>query len=333
MGSLGRELAAAVDQNIAPATSSTSFQTLNNPAPVTAGYITYPHGGKQLPLLANSIHTYKTYTATSGAFPGYYHVLDFKSEVNSSYNAIAVQLNHRFAHDFQLLSNYTWAHALDGNPYLSTSYGSSSELLDPLNPGGEWATSSLNVSQRFVGAATYRPGIHGLKGWKKESINGWSVSPIVQMQTGLPYSAGTSNSVSGSIYGGPIGSGGTERVPDLDRNAFTMPKTTDVDLRISKSFFYNRGASRYRLEILGEAFNLFNHQNITSVITEAYCITNAPSGAAPTTGVSCPAVQSLPSTKTAEYLVGNPKFGTNDNANSNTVYSQRELQIAGRFYF
>ena len=346
MGSMGRELAAAVDQNVSPATSSTTFVVLNNPAPPTPGYVTYPHGGKPLPLLANSLHTYKRYDATDvGAFPTYYHVLDFKSEVNSSYNALAIQLNHRYSDNFSLLSSFTWAHALDGNPYLSTGYGSASELLDPLNPAGEHANSSLNAPHRFIGAATYRTNIAGLNGWKNESFNGWSIAPIVQMQSGLPYSAGTSNSVSGSLYGGIIGAGGTARIPDLGRNIFTMPKTATVDLRISKSFKLNRGESRYRFEVFGEAFNLFNHQNITSVNTQAYCVTTTPSTSAPNTGVACPAVQASPTVKPpattttgsgsniGEYLVGNPLFGTYNNSNSTTLQTSRQLQIAGRFYF
>ncbi len=114
-----------------------------------------------------------------------------------------------------------------------------------------------------MAAATYRTNIANLSGWRKISFNGWGISPIVQMQSGLPYSAGTVNSVSSSLYGGIIGAGGTARIPDIARNSFTMPKTAVVDLRLSKSFALTRGESRYRFEILGEAFNLFNHQNIT----------------------------------------------------------------------
>jgi hypothetical protein len=333
MGSMGRELAAAVDQSVAPATQTASFQVLDNPAAPASSYITYPHGGKPLPLQANSIHTYEKYTTNSGLFPNYYHVLDFKSEVNSSYNALVVQLNHRYSNNFSLLSNFTWAHALDYNPYLSTGYGSTSELLDPLNPAGEYANSSLNVPRRFVAAATYRTNIAGLNTWRKEALNGWGIAPIVQMQTGLPYSAGTTGSVSGSLYGGIIGAGGTARLPDIDRNAFKMPKTAVVDLRISKSFNLERGTRNYRFEILGEAFNLFNHQNITSVNTTAYCVTTSPSTSTPSTGTGCPQLSSLPTTKSSEYLVGNPLFGTNLNSNSSTLLTPRQLQIAGRLYF
>lgn len=333
MNSLGREMAAAVDQNVAPATASTSFEVLNNPAPVAPGYVTYPHGGKALPLAANSIHSYKEYTSSSGLFPNYYHVLEFRSEVNSSYNALVFQLNHHFSNNFSLLTNYTWSHGLDFNPYLSTGFGSSSELLDPLNPRAEYGNSVLNVPNRFVAAATYRTNFTGFSGWKKESFSGWGIAPIVQMQSGLPYSAGTTGSVSGSLYGGILGAGGTARIPDLGRDTFTMPKTAVVDLRLSKSFRLTHGESDYRLEILGEAFNLFNHQNITSVDTTAYCVTTSPSTSVPSTGTGCHQLQSLPSVKSADYLVGNPTFGTYLNSNSNTLLTPRELQVAGRFYF
>jgi hypothetical protein len=335
MGSMGRELAAAVDQNVSPATASRTFEVLNNTQPPVSGYTTYPHGGKPPALIANSLHTYKEYTTASTAFPGYYHVLEFKSEVNSSYNALVMQLNHRFSDNFSFLSNFTFAHALDYNPYLSTGYGTSSELLDPLNPAGEYATSSLNVRHRFVAAGTYRVNFPSLtRGWEKTFINGWGIAPIVQIQNGLPYSAGVTQSITGTLYGGILGAGGTARIPDLDRDSYTMPKTATVDLRLSKYFTKHIGEHEYRFEILGEAFNLFNHQNITSVNTTAYCLSTAPPPTTTaTTGVSCKPVQALPTTTAANYLIANPLFGTYLNSNSNTVLTPRQLQIAGRFYF
>ncbi len=337
MGSFGREMAAAVDQNVSPASSinNRTFEVLNNSYQPTPAYITYPHGGKTPPLFANSIHTYQTYTANSGQFPGYYHVLDFKSEVNSSYHALAVQINHRYSNNFSLLTSFTWAHAMDYNPYLSTGFGSASELLDPLNPGGEYANSSLNVPLRFIAAATYRTNISRLTGWEKASFNGWGIAPIVQAQEGLPYSAGLTGSITGTLYGGVLGAGGTSRVPDLDRNSFTMPMTTTVDLRLSKTFNLFRGSERYRFEIMGEAFNLLNHQNITSVNTTAYCISSSVPTGIPTTGLSCQQVQSAPAkvSGVTDYLIANPLFGTNLNSNSNTLLTPRQLQIAGRFYF
>ena len=114
-----------------------------------------------------------------------------------------------------------------------------------------------------------------------------------------------------------------------------MPKTATVDLRITKSFTLTRGEQHYRFEILGEAFNLFNHQNITSVNTTAYCESPTVPTTAASTGVSCKPVQAAPGkvTGVTDYLIANPLFGTYLNSNSNTLLTSRQLQIAGRFYF
>ena len=105
---------------------------------------------------------------------------------------MAVSVNHRYSDNFSLLTNFTWAHAMDYNPYMSTGYGTSASQLDPLNPSLDYATSSLNVRHRFVAAATYRTNFRSLTSWRKDALNGWGFAPILQMQNGLPYSPGTS---------------------------------------------------------------------------------------------------------------------------------------------
>jgi hypothetical protein len=338
MGSFGRELAAAVDQNVGPATATRTFEVINS-ALSSPAYITLPHGGKPVPLKDGTLHTYKEYTSvamtgTAATFPGYYHVLDFKSEINSNYHAMAVSVNHRYSDNFSLLTNFTWAHAMDYNPYMSTGYGTSSSQLDPFDPHLDYATSSLNVRHRFVVAGTYRTNFSGLTSWKKDALNGWGFAPILQIQNGLPYSPGVNGSISGTLYGGILGVGGTPRIPELGRNSYTMPKTAVVDLRLSKSFYLNRGNERYRFEIIGEAFNLFNHQNITSVNTTAYCMTNGNPVSPSATSVCKPVPSgSFATNPSGNYLVANPDFGTYLNSNSNTVYSSRQMQIAGRLYF
>jgi hypothetical protein len=91
--------------------------------------------------------------------PAYGQILDVKSNVNSSYNALAVQVNHRYQSGFSLMANYTWAHALDDNPYLSTVVPSYT-ALDPTNLKLEHGNSSLDVRHRFVFAAVYQPQTH-----------------------------------------------------------------------------------------------------------------------------------------------------------------------------
>jgi hypothetical protein len=54
-----------------------------------------------------------------------------------------------------------------------------------------------------------------------------------------------------------------------------MPKTADVDLRISKEF---KVWESCKLMLSGDAFNLFNRVNVTSVNTQMFSI-STPAGA------------------------------------------------------
>src|SRR6202000_3264512 len=67
------------------------------------------------------------------------------------------------------------------------------------------------------------------------------------------------------------GSTGTFRVPGIERNGFSQPKTNVLDLRLSKRFTLREGI---KLELLGESFNILNHQNVTGVNATAYTLGN-----------------------------------------------------------
>ena len=87
----------------------------------TSGYVPLPHGGSTPPPLpAGYMGKFFLLASPSRPNPDYYEILDVKSAVNSSYNAFAVQLDRRYEKGFSLLTNFTWSHALDENPYEST---------------------------------------------------------------------------------------------------------------------------------------------------------------------------------------------------------------------
>jgi hypothetical protein len=339
MNSFGRELPSVYDTNAPTTGNSTATFTVRNDLSVTPGGgvtgTVLPRGGHKPPLLQGSQHVYKQYTGARPN-PAYYAIYAVQSEANSNYNALAVQLNKRFSNNLSFLSNFTWAHALDYNPYLSTSYGSSSYLpVDPLDKRQDYGNSNLNVGKRFVFAAHWNP-TFGLRGYKAVLGEGWGISPIVQAQTGLPYSATTSGTNSGSALSGPLGAGGAARLPKYDyygnleteRNIFSQPKTAALDLRVSKNFTTTMFGEQFRLELLGEVFNTLNHQNITSVSTGSYTICNR----AGTAGVAGGCPNTTYPTGTG-LLVYNANFGTYKNSNSNTIYTPRQLQLAVRLHF
>jgi hypothetical protein len=226
-----------------------------------------------------------------------------------------VQLNRRFSEGFSLLTNYTWAHALDFNPYIGTGVPTFN-VFDPTNLKKEYGNSSLDVRQRFVFAAVYQPQFH-THGWMQYAAEGWRLAPIIQAQTGLPYSPTVSGSAPSALnpaFKGLNGSGSSaDRIDILGRNQVTMPKTAVVDLRVGKNFnLPGAHLDRFRLELFAEAFNLMNHQNITSVSHGAYSISTS-------------------GTQGTLNFVQN--YGTYLNSNSNTVYSQRQMQLAARLHF
>jgi len=61
-----------------------------------------------------------------------------------------------------------------------------------------------------------------------------------------------------------------------------MPRTMVTDLRLEKQFTIDAHDKPYHLQLLGEFFNLANHQNVTGVSSTAY---NLAANASVTTGL------------------------------------------------
>ena len=376
MMSMGRELPSSIDTNlnltnsyvfpftavVPTATSASTSYPIGvsasapgaPPQPAQNGYVTLPHGGATAPLAVGPTYNAKVFLAPATATsknvrpnPAYGEILDVKSNVNSSYNALAVQINHPFEHGFSLMSNYTWSHSLDDNPYQSTVIPTFN-ALDPTDLKLEHGNGSLDIRQRFVFAAVYQPQTH-FHGLTDKVFGGWRIAPIVQIQTGLPYTPyvagsiaiwstknpnglsvpvgtdGCTTAIAASeqlpngncsvypAYKGLNGSGSSAaRLPWIERNTYHYPKTAVVDARLGKNFFFDTPHFEHmRLELLGEVFNIMNHQNITGIEDEAYTL----------------------STTNGTALTPTSDFGTFTNSNSNWAYSSRQIQIAARLHF
>lgn len=355
MMSLGRELPTAIDTNFsigatgfgtfatAAATGTTLLSSYpvstnseapsslaNYPQPPVAGqYTVLPHGGLNPPSFPTGYQE-KFFLNGTRPNPAYYQILEVQSSVNSSYNALAFQVDHRYSKNLSLLSNITWAHALDENPYESTVVPSYT-LSDPTSPRADYGNSATDVRIRYVGSLIYQPQTT-FRGILRQVLDGWRIAPLVQVQTGLPYSptistssfktVTLSNGTTGTLAGtGVNGAGsGSTRVPWIARDSYNYPKDAVVDVRLGKNF-YLPSIHRYglnsepRLELFAELFNLMNHQNITSLTTEAYTLGDVKTSA------------------TQQTLTPYSAFGTYTNSNSTYTYSPRQIQIAARLHF
>jgi hypothetical protein len=195
-------------------------------------------------------------------------------------------------------------------------------MFAPNNVGAEYGNSNNNVPNRFVYSMILNSPWH-VNGPAGYLANGWELAPILQAQTGLDYSVGTSGTAPGSATsgGGINGSDGAFRIGG--RNGFIMPGTLALDLRISKSFPIKE---RVKLELLGEAFNLINHFNATTVNSTGYSVTTSGT-ITDSTGTSQPCSSASPC------LGYQTSFGSISGANSNFIFSTRQIQIGLRLKF
>jgi hypothetical protein len=148
----------------------------------------------------------------------------------------------------------------------------------------------------------------------KYLTNDWSVDDSFQTQTTLPFSLGVSGSNSGSaISSGFNGAGGASYIPLLGHNNYTQRKIIVDDVRVAKSFAFTE---RYNLQIILQAFNVANHQNVSSENT---------------TGYKLAAVKGNTLAGTATYQAN---FGTiNTTNNSGFAYTPRQLELSAKFFF
>jgi hypothetical protein len=256
---------------------------------------------------------------------------DIFSGVNSSYQALSVQVNHQFSHHAQFNANYTWAHSIDFGQNEST-FSDTNDLLVPNNLAADKGNSIYDVRHRFVvNAVVSSPWKHS--GWMSYLADGWGLAPIFQFQTGLPFSLTTSGSAPGSL-GGVNGSNGAFRIDATGRNTFRFPSTYVQDLRLSKNFTVRE---KYTLELIADAFNLANHTNVTGVNTLGYSVATG-SVATPSGNITCSTAApclnfntSGPTPATGAPFT--PQFGVVNNGNSNFTYSPRQLQLGVRVKF
>ena len=203
-----------------------------------------------------------------------------ESASNSNYNGLWLSAEKRFARGLTFNVSYTYSKSIDNN-----SVGSSNpQAQDFYNLRAERALSDFDARQRFVLSGIYQLPLR----WDhnrltRRLVEGWSVAPIVNLQTGNPFSpiipTADPNSLEtfdrpNVVAGQPL----TVANPDpqlwLNKGAFSTPPTgtfgnsgrnvlrapgfEDIDFAVSKRTVI---AERVSLQLRAEAFNILNHPN------------------------------------------------------------------------
>jgi outer membrane receptor protein involved in Fe transport len=211
--------------------------------------------------------TYQKFTSTR-PFPNFARVIAFESTAKSDYNGVTLELIKRYSHNWQARVAWTYGHVLDTKPDQTAVVPASSDdakfAQDPINLNGDYASGDNDVRHRIVVSGVwdlnYASGISNsfLRGF----ASNWSLSGIVFFQTGQPYSAMMPTNVDLNNDGNPR----NDRAPGFGRNTFRLPSQFSVNPRITRRI----PIGPVDVELIAEAFNVFNNKNINFVGTTFY---------------------------------------------------------------
>lgn len=255
-----------------------------------------------------------TFNKLTGSRPiaGFGRIFEFESNANSNYNGIILQVNRRFSRNFSLLGSYTWSHVIDDTPDATAVVPGTDDaklVYDPNNTKLDRGNGSNDVRHRFilngVWELNYAQGIGNR--FLKTLARGWQLSAIFNAQSGDPYTPLVNTDLNND------GNNRNERAPGFGRNTFNMPAIIALDPRVSRTI---RFSERANLQLIAEAFNVLNHQNITGVRTTFFAVAGG---------------QLVPQTVGA---VGINAFGVPSSANVNGQGNVgRVLQLAAKISF
>lgn len=319
IGSRGEHLPTFVDANLPPPDTTAAYQFTDSHNNTTLETLPFFSGAMPRPN------------------PNVGVILMGRSEVNSWYHALVVQLRRRMTHGFSFDTNFTWAQARDnGQPAGSNgTFAGTDEPLNPFNLKGDYGLSNLDIRHRFI-FTTYWEMPFG--SWTqndtlKHVVGGWNLSSVWRVQDGQPVTAlmdsfPFSCSLDGGLTCGLVGGFGTPdngRVPFIERNSlYTSPYVFTTDLRVGRRFKITERAS---LEFLWEAFNLFNRTNVFGVNNDAFFLTSPSSTGFPTNCIAPAAAANFQGCVTP-----NPAF-LGITATSNDLYGARQMQFGLKFNF
>ncbi len=277
IGSHGYDQILSEDQN-----EPASIVCQNNcPAGVANGTIYYPNTVKANPAVANTT--------------------SWVSQGKSNYSGLVVDVRRTLSRGLQIRGVYTWSKNLDNGSAWNTSVSANTPAFVsyPGNSALDYGPAAMDVRHLFALNGTYELPVgtgHAFAPANKAAqvaTGGWSVSTIVTVQSGLPFSPQLGYNPTGSgdtrnpvrpnrvaNFTGRLYNGGSTAqkvaqyfnpaafsapaygtVGNLGRDTLSAPGYADWDLSLLKN---TRLGEHAQVQFRAEAFNVLNHTNLLS---------------------------------------------------------------------
>jgi hypothetical protein len=235
------------------------------------------------PLL-NALRPFKGYTAINSIEPWF----------NSNYHSLQASLEKRFSGDSLITASYTYSKDLTDNRSDRSSAPQNSYNFHE----GEYGLAQFDRRHIFTASYVYDlPFFRGQKGAAGHILGGWELSGITQIGTGLPLNPAINATLDPSGLGilGPSASsprpdwvcnpnvgGARTRAQWFNTSCLVSPPAGQVTPgNAGRSIINGPGYNRWdfsifkniafresvRLQVRGEAFNVFNHTNPLGINT------------------------------------------------------------------
>jgi hypothetical protein len=295
-------------------------------------------------------------------------IRDLRNFAWAEYNGLSLILRQRLIHGLSGQASYTWSHDLD----ISTDSNGGGVPSQQYNLAADYGNSNWDIRHRFVGVLTYElPSFKGKSWLVRETLGGWQVNDILNLQTGMPYnvslgynSAGLDQgterpnwvhkpsdtcSLKNVIHGvnGFTANGKTVSCVDLSAYALPVPQQTQVTVAgvaTTTAFNYAFGnTSRNTLHGPGFSYDnlsIFKNFQIWETAkfqfrAEASNVFNHPSAANPNSsnGGGNPTLNAASLTSTAISPTGNAGSIIDVQKIPGELSGARALQLAAKIIF
>ena len=245
----------------------------------------------------------------------YNRISIFESASRSLYNGIAFQMTQRLTRGFQFIAAYTYSKSKDERPdqtIVVVGADDAKIVENQLNPGADYGISDTDVPHRFVFSPVYewRTIKWSDNSFVKALLSNYTISSIMQFQSGTPYSA--------LVSGDPNNDGNrsTDRLPGTVRNQYRTPAIYQFDARLTRSIPIKENM---KVRLILEAFNVFNRANVATANNTFFVYSGGAAG-----------TLSFPSALSA---FGTPRTFGSPASGTTTFATPRQIQLAIKFDF
>lgn len=266
----------------------------------------------------------------------FFYVNQLETSANSNYNALQTSFTLRDHHGWSSVVNYTWSHSIDNASDGQDFVANATQPDNSFRADRERGNSNFDSRHRFVASFGYD--LPNFAPAHPRLGEGWQLNGVLTLRSGNPFHlnynfTGDFNGT-GEFFGRPdligdpfAGTNGSDRflnlaafkVPctfdaggecipstfhfgSLGRNSLPGPGYRNFDLSLFKT---TPITERIKIQLRAEAFNIFNHPNLSSPLLPSFIADAAFNGLdAEGRGVGF-----LPITVTPDVGLGNPFLG------------------------